>query len=234
MEKNKPKPGTNIEEFKVQKQQWQNDVAAAKGEVEFGEIGNSPAPILLSEGVITDPKTNAGYGLVHIEARYGDQIRKAGYGSVVEFVEQVAKNYVTIKEGKDRSGNQTYLLQLTDKHNNTLVVELSKDGSYWNINTAGIFNKKYASGNNMVYSRHTQTNQNAETGEGSLDAEQGGTQTKTSTMPSTSDGKDTKISETVEEKVGESLEVAEGEGEKVSEEKAGEGENAADAVGETE
>lgn len=86
----------------------------------------------------------------------------------------------------------------------------------------------------MVYSRHTQINQNAETGEGSLDAEQGGTQTKTSTMPSTSDGKGTKISETGNEKVGESLEVAEGEGEKVSEEKAGEGENAADAVGETE
>lgn len=101
------------------------------------------------------------------------------------------KSYETIKEGKDRSGNQMYLLQLTDKHNNTLVVELSKDGSYWNINTVGIFNKKYASGNNMVYSRHTQTNQNAETGEGSLDAEQGGTQTKTSTMPSTSDGKGT-------------------------------------------
>lgn len=77
MEKNKSKPGTNIEEFKVQKQQWQNDVAAAKGEVEFGEIGNSPAPILLSEGVITYPKTDAGYGLVHIEARHGDQIRKA-------------------------------------------------------------------------------------------------------------------------------------------------------------
>lgn len=117
---------------------------------------------------------------------------------------------------------------------NTLVVELSRDSSSWNINTAGIFNKKYASGNNMVYSRHTQTNQNAETGEGSLDAEQGGTQTKTSTKPSTSDGKGTKISGTGKEKVDESSEVTENKGKKVSDKKAGEDENMTDAVGENE
>ncbi len=176
-------------------------VLNSKGDIAFGYIGEdtglNPAPILLSEGMITDPSTNAGYGLAHIEARHGEQIRKAGYNSVLDFVEHVGNNYETIREGKDRNGNPTFLLQLTDKHNNTLVVELSNDGIYWNINTAGIFNRKYASGKDMMYSRHTQTNQPAETGEGSLDAEQGGTQTKTSTMPSTIPvGKDTKNSGT--------------------------------------
>lgn len=175
-------------------------VLNSKGDIFFGKIdknsGLADVPILLSEGMITDKATNAGYGLVHIEARHGEQIRKAGYKSVIDFVEKVADGYEDIRKGKDRDGNQTYLLQLTDKHNNTLIVELSHDGSYWNVTTAGIFNKKYASGKKLVYSRHTQTNQTAETGEGSLDAEQNGTQTKTSTMPSTSSGKGTEISET--------------------------------------
>lgn len=52
-----------------------------------------------------NPATNDGYGLVHIEARHGDQIRKAGYASVLDFIEEVAKNYEIIKEGKDRDGN---------------------------------------------------------------------------------------------------------------------------------
>ena len=91
---------------------------------------------------MADEKGN-GYGLRHIEARHGDQIRKAGFSSVEEFIEQVAKNYDVIKEGSDRNGNKTYRLLLTDKHNNTLMIELSKDGSYWNVNTAGVFKKSY-------------------------------------------------------------------------------------------
>ena len=35
------------------------------------------APILLSEGIITNPKTKEGYGLIHIEARHGKQIRQS-------------------------------------------------------------------------------------------------------------------------------------------------------------
>ena len=92
---------------------------------------------------MADEKGN-GYGLRHIEARHGDQIRKAGFSSVEEFIEQVAKNYDVIKEGSDRNGNKTYRLLLTDKHNNTLMIELSKDGSYWNVNSGGIFRKGYS------------------------------------------------------------------------------------------
>jgi hypothetical protein len=109
-------------------------VLNSEGNVEFGRIGEdtglTPAPILLSEGVITNPNTNAGYGLLHIEARHGEQIRAAGYGSVLEFIEEVAKNYEVIRKGNDRNGRETYMLQLTDRHNNTLMVELSGDGTY--------------------------------------------------------------------------------------------------------
>ena len=176
----------------------------SKGGLEFGvitsETGLQPAPILLSEGIITNPKTGDGYGLVHIEFRHGDQIRKEGYNSVLDFIEEVGNNYEVIREGKDRFGNQTYLLQLTDKHNNTLIVELSSDGSYWNINTAGIFKRSYARNNKEVYNRHTTTKQSAETAEASQDVEQGDTQTPPSmNAPTPSEDKDTTKSQNSQE-----------------------------------
>ena len=176
-------------------------VLTSEGNIEFGQIGENtgltPAPILLSEGLITNKETNDGYGLVHIEARHGDQIRKAGYKSVVDFIEEVAKNYDIIKEGKNRDGNQTYMLQLTDKHNNTLMVELSGDGTYWNINTAGIFKTSYGANRREVYNRHTTAKQSAETVETSLSGEQSGTTPSTSmNVPTTSGGKGTEVSDT--------------------------------------
>ena len=192
-------------------------VLTSDGSIEFGRVdaesGLTPAPILLSEGIITNPQSNDGYGLVHIEARHGDQIRKAGYKSVVSFVEEVAKNYDLIMEGKDRNGNQTYRLILTDRHNNTLMVELSGDGTYWNINTAGIFKHSYGANKNIVYSRHTTANQSAETDGASLSGEQGGTTPSTSmNAPTLSAGKDTKKSAHSEKKSEKSSESGENEG----------------------
>lgn len=125
-------------------------VTTSTGELEFGSINTSssltPAPIFLSEGAIY------GYGLVHIEAQHGNQIRNRGYRSVIEFIEDVAKNYSVIREGRLRTNNKTYLIQLVkERHNYTLIVELSGDGAYWNINTAGIFRVSYAANNKIVY-----------------------------------------------------------------------------------
>lgn len=182
-------------------------VLAKDGNVSFGEIGTetglTKAPILLSEGVITNPETKDGYGLKHIEARHGDQIRNAGYESVIDFIEEVAKNYETIREGRDRDGNKTYLLQLTDKHNNTLIVELSGDGTYWNVNTAGIFKTSYGANRTVVYNRHTTDNQPAETDGASLSGEQSGTTPSTSMNAPTktvdvSAGKDNKKTDTLQ------------------------------------
>lgn len=169
-------------------------VLTSEGELAFGEIGEgtglTAAPILLSEGMITNAATNDGYGLVHIEARHGDQIRNAGYKSVVDFIETVAQNYDVIKEGNLRDERRTYRLQLTDKHNNTLMVELSGDGTYWNINTAGIFKTSYGKKNKEVYNRHTTVKQPVEAAETSQDAEQGDTQTSSSmNVPTSSESK---------------------------------------------
>lgn len=173
-------------------------VLTSAGEVAFGKIGKetglTPAPILLSEGVITNSKTNAGYGLVHIEARHGEQIRNAGYPSVVAFVEEVAKHYDVIREGINRSGEQTYMLQLTDRHNNTLMVELSGDGTYYNINTAGIFKTSYGKNRREVYNRHATDNQSTESGEESQGEAQSGT-TSPSRMKSSTRSSAGKVSE---------------------------------------
>ncbi len=125
-------------------------VLSSDGTTTFGEVtedsGLTAAPIKLSlgENRTDDSGADHGYGLLHIEAGHGGQIRAAGFASVEEFVETVAKNYDTIREGNAIANNQTYLLEVSDEHNNTLFIQLSRDGSYWNVNSAGIFRKKYS------------------------------------------------------------------------------------------
>lgn len=126
-------------------------VKASSGKTDFGYItantGLKPAPIKLSTG---DKRS----GLQHIEEKHGEQIAKAGFRSVVDFVEYVADNYDTIAEGVDISGyhNGTYLLQARDNHDNTLYIELSNDGGYWNINSGGVFRQGYGKKNKVVWS----------------------------------------------------------------------------------
>ena len=123
----------------------------------FGEIreetGLTPAPIKLSEGFNRkdDKGRNHGYGFKHIEESHGDQIRNYGFESIPEFVESVAKNYTIVRKGNKRNGIDTYILEVSDKKNNTLFVELSKDGSYWNVNSAGVFRKGYSKKKEVVW-----------------------------------------------------------------------------------
>ena len=119
----------------------------------FGQItaetGLKEAPIKLSEGFQTSD--GKGYGLRHIEGNHGQRIRNAGFSSVADFVENVARNYTTIRMGNSRGRNRTYLLEAPDGHNNTLFVELYNDGNYWNVNSAGIFNKRYSKNKDIVW-----------------------------------------------------------------------------------
>ena len=57
---------------------------------------------------------------------------------------------------------------------------MSGDGTYWNINTAGIFKTSYGANRDVVYDRHTTDNQPAETDGASLSGEQSGTTPSTS------------------------------------------------------
>lgn len=138
-------------------------ILSSNGTTVFGEItedsGLTAAPIRLSEGFnITDDRgNNTGYGLLHIQAGHGAQILKAGYPSVQMFVEDVCRNYNEIRIGRKRKGKHTYmLLELhDDKHKCTLYVELSHDGTYWNVNSGGIFRNKYTDKNDIAWPEPT-------------------------------------------------------------------------------
>ena len=144
-------------EYRISKIMDQNGlpfVEAPDGGIDFGHItveqNLPPAPIRLSIG----DRSN---GLMHIEIRHGDQIRKAGFETVVVFVAYVAQNYNTIKKGNAYKSvadgeNQTYLVQLADEHNNTLWVQLSKDDTYWNVNSAGVLSKRYGRDKENIWS----------------------------------------------------------------------------------
>ncbi len=141
-------------------------VVSGNGTTTFGEIrdesGLPAAPIKLSQGV--QGENGKGYGLAHIEANHGEQIRNAGFNSVEEFVSYVAKNYdeENIRVGKRRdNGSATFLIQVTDKHDNTLFIELSKDGSYWNVNSGGVFRKGYANKKETAVKTEPQQPKNA-------------------------------------------------------------------------
>lgn len=143
-------------------------VKNAAGSTVLGEVraetGLPEAPIKLSQGF--QGENGKGYGLRHIEAQHGKQIHNAGFNTVESFVESVASGFTTIRKGNERFGNETYLLELTDNKNNTLFVELSNDGSYWNVNSAGIFRKGYSKGKEIVWTlpalSHDSTTRNKE------------------------------------------------------------------------
>lgn len=148
-------------------------VKDSDGSTVFGEItedtGLTPAPIKLSEGY--QDGNGKGYGRAHIEANHGKQIKKAGFSSVEDFVSYVAKNYNrdNILVGKRRNNGQpTFLIQVSDQHDNTLFVELSGDESYWNVNSAGIFRKGYSNNKETVAKTEPQQPINAVSGDSSL------------------------------------------------------------------
>ena len=174
-------------------------VISSTGTSIFGEIkeetGLTPAPIELSLG-------NSKYGLVHLEKRHGKQIRNAGFNSVEEFVEYVCKNYKRIRQGENSVGeeNDTYLLQIEDNHNNTLYVELSTDGSYWGVNSGGVFRKEYGNNKKEVWSASEVQNEQSATDSTLRDEDKSDNPTTPNgNVPSTSDSKDTTNSQTANE-----------------------------------
>ena len=192
-------------------------VLSPNGSTTFGEIrensGLTPAPIKLSEGY--QDKDGKGYGLIHIDANHGEQIRQAGFASVEDFVSYVATNYDedNIRVGKRRyNGSPTFLIQVTDAHDNTLFIEMSKDGSYWNVNSAGIFRKGYANKKETVVKTEPQQPNNAVSTGSSLSENEGDgiTSSEPNGEPTVSFHKNTDKS-TVTQTIGEKVAQAEAE-----------------------
>ncbi len=174
-------------------------VLSSSGTTVFGEIkaetGLTPAPIKLSRG-------NSKYGLIHLEKRHGEQIRNAGFDSVEEFVEYVCQNYKRIRQGENSVGesNGTYLLQIEDSHNNTLYVELSTDGSYWGVNSGGVFRNEYGSNKKEVWSASEVQNKQSATDSTLQGEEKSDNQTPPNgNVPATSESKGSENSRTSNE-----------------------------------
>lgn len=171
-------------------------VISKDGSTTFGEIseedGLTPAPIKLNEGenYIGEDGKNHGYGLRHIEVGHGEQIRNAGFASVQDFVEEVARNFDTIREGNKIADKQTYLLEVSDEHNNTLFIELSKDGTYWNVNSAGIFKVRYSKNKKKVNSLPTIGDSANTDTTGVNHGQENGAAATSENSPSTSEKKD--------------------------------------------
>ena len=135
-------------------------IYASNGSVDFGEIkaetGLPAGGIRLSEG-FQNKETRTGYGLLHLEANHGEEIRSAGFSSVRDFVEFVAKGYQTIKLGSTRpGGGQTFLIELSDNHSHTLFIECAEDTEsgkpYWIVNSGGVFREGYSDKKAVVWS----------------------------------------------------------------------------------
>ena len=183
-------------------------ILSPNGQIDFGQITEAhhlpAAPIRLSMGDMTN-------GYIHINRRHGKQIQKAGFDSIEAFVDYVVNNFTRIKEGasyENASGgkNNTYLIQLQDGHNNTLFVQLSRDGKYWNVNSAGVFGKKYGDKKEEIWSASEVQNDNSAVASDGLQSEpiadngstSNGTPSKQEETPQriSSGGKDTNNTDT--------------------------------------
>ena len=142
----------------------------SSGGIDFGEVtsemGLPAAPIRMNEN-----------SLEHIESRHGDEIRGAGFNDAREFVEYVSNNFTRIKEGTNAEGspNGTYLLQVEGKHNDTLYVEFTIGGGYWNVNSGGVFNGRYGDNKRTIWSASVGQNKASEPLNTSPSTEQGRT-----------------------------------------------------------
>lgn len=159
-----------------------NDLPFVKnrnGSDEFGkiteeqaiEIGIKSAPIKLSEG------SENTYGLKHIEHQHGEQIKNAGYKSVIDFVEDIVSNYDEIHEGTVKNRNEEnvksfYLAKSTSNGVIGIELELNENGDFYTVNNGGIFRKKYLQNKKTLWSApHAQTQQQDSTSNYGVKAE---------------------------------------------------------------
>lgn len=122
-------------------------VSAPDGSIDFGEITPEMAlamrrqagKIRLQNGVQNADGT--GWGLSHIEANHGDQIRNAGFESVQHFVSHVARNFNEVLQAKNRQ----LLVAIDGGRQDVMFVQLEPEegGDFYRINTAFPASRNY-------------------------------------------------------------------------------------------
>lgn len=116
-------------------------IPAPDGSIDYGEITTEmgtamrrqAGPMRLQIGK-HDERTNRGWGLAHIEARHGKQIRALGYESIPAFVSEVAG---AVQEVWQADGRQI-LVTVNDGRKDVMYIQLepSDAGDYYRINSA--------------------------------------------------------------------------------------------------
>ncbi|MEO5361625.1 MAG: hypothetical protein H7843_14470 [Nitrospirota bacterium] len=121
-------------------------VKASNGTYDFGyitpetgkAIGRQSAPIRLEEG-------DENYGKYHIDiadnGKRLEQIRKGGYETTANFIQDVAGNYTEIR----KTHGSRLMLVKKNGINKVTVIQLSRDadGDFYNVITGGIFSSNY-------------------------------------------------------------------------------------------
>lgn len=126
-------------------------IPAPDGGVDYGEITPEMAKAMrrqagkvrLQQGVQNADGT--GWGLAHIEANHGQQIRAMGYGSISDFVAESVRDIDQIWQ----AGNTIQLVVAhTGKASRVtfLQLEIQKDGDFYRVNTAFPVSQTYLEG----------------------------------------------------------------------------------------
>ncbi|MBQ1784622.1 MAG: PLxRFG domain-containing protein [Gammaproteobacteria bacterium] len=126
-------------------------IEAPGGGIDFGEIssdvavviGRQPGKIRLQQG--EQRADGTGYGLAHIEARHGSQIRNAGFDSVEQFVSAAIADMDSIW----RPGRTAQIVAIKSKEKGKAVfIELQpatdEAGDFYRVNSAFPVNPKFA------------------------------------------------------------------------------------------
>ncbi|MDR2240017.1 MAG: hypothetical protein LBE33_06185 [Zoogloeaceae bacterium] len=111
-------------------------IPAPDGSLDFGEITQEQASVMKRQaGKIRLRQGDEAWGLVHIQQRHGEQIRRLGFNSVEEFVSTVASGFTAIYQ---RSGGSMDVVLETGRTGQRLVVKLepSPDGDFYDVKTA--------------------------------------------------------------------------------------------------
>ena len=125
----------------------QKFVAAPGGGIDFGEIRSDIAKSIRRQpGKIRLPigehrKDGTGYGLLHIEANHGKQIRNAGFNSVEAFVSHVATKFDEIIQARGRQ----LLVVVDGGRQDVMFIQLEPDtaGDFYRINSAFPASRNY-------------------------------------------------------------------------------------------
>jgi hypothetical protein len=121
-------------------------VAAPDGSIDFGEITPEMAQAMRRQaGKIRLERGDYAYGLEHIEARHGDQIRAIGFESVEAFVADAVRHIDSIWLPTKTS--QLVVLQ-SEERGKAVFIELkpAESGDYYTVNTAFPVGEGYVQG----------------------------------------------------------------------------------------